>query len=105
MDGTPQKGTHSKYYGIGFKGDAHIGYRTHAYSIAHHYVGHRLLEQGEIGLVFYHFSDSRFIQGSISLSTGGTHRWAFATIEGTKLNASSIGGARHNAAHGIHLTH
>jgi hypothetical protein len=64
---------------------------------------HRCLENSQVLLLLHRLAYKSAIQRTVALSAGGTHSRPFAGIEGTKLDAGSIRGARHNAPEGINF--
>ncbi len=66
---------------------------------------HRLLEQGQIGLVFQTSADRLPVEHTIGLGPGGAHRRALARIEDAKLDPGLVGRRRHRPAQGIDLLH
>jgi hypothetical protein len=68
-------------------------------------IGHFLLKQLQIGLVFQHFTDGMLVQLPIRLRSRSANRWAFAGVQSTKLDASLICGHSHRAAQRIDFLH
>ena len=64
---------------------------------------HRLLEEGQIGLVLQCLADSLAIQDTVCLGARGPDRGALAGIENPELDTGVIGGNGHDAAQRIDL--
>ena len=71
--------------------------------IFHIQIIHRLLEDGEIGLILQPRADRLFVEHAVGLGAGGLHRTALGIIENAKLDARFVGGNRHRAAQCINL--
>jgi hypothetical protein len=63
----------------------------------------RLLEQGEIRLVFQIAANGLTIKRPIGLCAGGAHGRPLRRVEDTELDARHIGSRRHRAPERIHL--
>ena len=103
MDAAAKEGAGGQHHGAGVETQTHIGDGADAALAVHNQVVHRLLEDGQIRLVFQHAADRGLVENAVGLRTGGTHRRAFAGVEYAELDASTVGGAGHGAAQCIDL--
>ena len=62
---------------------------------------HRLLEEGEIGLIFQCLPNGLAIQDTVCLGARGSNRGALTGIENPELDTGVIGGNGHGAAQRI----
>ena len=56
---------------------------------------HRLLEQGQIGLVLQPLADRRLVEHTVRLGARGAHRRTLRGVENAELNAAFVGGRGH----------
>ncbi len=89
----------------GFEHDARHRHHAAHPIVLDHQVGALLLEQGEIRLVLQEPTDGGLVELPISLGASRAHGWTLAGVQGPKLNAGAIGGARHRPAQRIDLAH
>ena len=61
-------------------------------------VDHRLLEDGQVGLIFEFFANRHAVKLAIGLRAGRAHRRTLAPIQNAELDAGAIRGQRHGAA-------
>ncbi len=105
VDNATEEGTGGQDHGFGVEADAGLGHHAHHLVVFHNQVIGRLLEQGQIGLVFQHMANGGFVQNPVRLSTGGTHCRALTAVQDPELDACLIGGPGHGAAQGIDFLH
>ena len=98
-----QEGARGENDGLGPELDAQLRDDTHHAVTFQQQVVHRLLEEGQIGLVLQCLADSLAIQDAICLGACGSNRGPLAGIENAKLNTRLVGGQRHDAAQRIHF--
>ena len=98
-----QEGARGEHDGLGPEPDAQLRDDTHHTVALQQQVIHRLLEEGQIGLVLQCLADSLAIQDTVCLGARGSNRGALAGIENPELDTGVIGGNGHGAAQRIDL--
>ena len=96
-----QEGACGEHDGLGPELDAQLRDDTHHTVALQQQVIHRLLEEGQIGLVLQCLADSLAIQDTVCLGARGPDRGALAGIEDPELDTGVIGGNGHDAAQRI----
>ena len=101
MDEPGKKGPGCQHYRAA--GEAHPELSHHSgHSVARQYqVVHRLLKQGEIGLVLQPRANRVLVQQAVGLGASRADSRSFRGIEHTELDPSFIGGDRHGSAQGV----
>ena len=96
-----QEGARGEHDGPGPELDAQLRDDTHHAVTFQQQIIHRLLEEGEIGLIFQCLPNGLAIQDTVSLGARGSNRGALAGIENPELDTGVIGGNGHDAAQRI----
>ena len=96
-----QEGTCGQHDGLGSELDAKLRDDTHHAITFQQQVIHRLLEEGQIGLVLQCLPNGLAIQDTVCLGARGSNRGALAGIENPELDTGVIGGNGHDAAQRI----
>ena len=96
-----QEGARGEHDGLRPEPDAQLGDDAHHPVAFQQQVIHRLLEEGQIGLILQRLPNGLAIQDTVCLGARGSNRGAFTGIEDPELDASVIGGNSHDAAQRI----
>ena len=103
MDLAVQKGPCGQHHGFGAKAQTDLRHRAHHPVTFDQQVVYRLLEDGQVRLVFQHAPDRGFVEHTVCLGPRGAHGRALAGVENAKLNARLVGGQGHSTAQRIDL--
>ena len=98
-----QEGTGGEHHRPPPKSDADLGHSAHHPVAFDHEVVDRLLEKGEVGLVFQHPADGCLVEDAVGLGAGGAYRRPLGAVENAELDAALVRGQRHRAAKRVHL--
>ena len=100
-----EEGAGGQHHRMATKDDAQLSDDTcHAVAFQQQII-HRLLKQGQVGLILQGSTDCLPIENPIGLRARCAHGWTLAGIQDAKLDASMIRGNGHDAAKRIHLFH
>ena len=96
-----QESARGEHDGLGPELDAQLRDDTHHTVTFQQKVVHRLLEEGQIGLILQRLPNGLAIQDTVCLGARGPNRGALAGIENPELDTGVIGGNGHDAAQRI----
>ena len=96
-----QEGACGEHDGLGPELDAQLRDDAHHAVTFQQQVIHRLLEEGQIGLILQRLPNGLAVQDAICLGARGSNRGALAGIENPELDTGVIGGNGHDAAQRI----
>ena len=96
-----QESARGEHDGLRPESDAQLRDDAHYPVTLQQQVIHRLLEEGEIGLVLQRLSNGLTIQDTVCLGARGSNRGALAGIENSELDTGVIGGNSHDATQRI----
>ena len=101
MDTAIKKSTGSQYHGATAEADTNFSHGSGNAITFHHQIGHGLLEQREMRLVFQHATDRSLVQRTVGLGARGAYGRALAGIERAELDACFVRGQCHGTAQRI----
>ena len=98
MDQPGEKRSRCQHDRPALESKAHLGYHAHYPIALKEKIIHRLLKEGQVGLIFQATAYRLLVEYSIGLRSRGTNSRAFAGVEDSKLNARLVGGYSHRPA-------
>jgi hypothetical protein len=101
MDQAGQKGAGGQHHRTRLEHDAQLRADAGHPIAFQNQVIHRLLEQGQIGLIFQPAAHRLLVQHAVGLRSRRPHCRAFGGIQDAELDARFVGGDRHGAAQRI----
>ena len=103
MDFSTQKSTGRENDARSQEAQAHLRHDARYFAVVYNQVIYSLLENLEILLIFKNASDSRLVQGSVCLSSGGADGRPFAAVQYSELYACPVSRSCHGTAKSVDL--